>query len=94
MLHDVVTASYQGEYRIEVTFDDGECGVVDFSPYLEREGVFQRFHDMDYFRQFRVNPELGTLTWPDGVDVAPETLYAQATATPLPAWMMPEDTLA
>ncbi len=94
MLHDVVAASYQNDYRVEITFDDGACGIVDFSHYLERGGVFERFHDINYFRQFEVNPELGTLTWPDGIDVAPETLYAQATGTPLPTWMIPEDALA
>jgi hypothetical protein len=31
MMHDVVAASYKGGYKIEVTFDDGNGGVVDFS---------------------------------------------------------------
>jgi hypothetical protein len=91
MIHDVVDASYHGGYQIEVTFDDGAHGIVDFSAYLERAGVFERFRDINYFRNFEINAELGTLTWPDGVDVAPETLYAQATGTPLPAWMISED---
>ena len=26
MLHDVVSAIYQGGYRIELEFDDGQCG--------------------------------------------------------------------
>jgi hypothetical protein len=29
MLHDVVSASYKGGYRIEITFDDGKAGVVE-----------------------------------------------------------------
>jgi hypothetical protein len=94
MLHDVVSASYKGGYRIELTFDNGERGVVDFSPYLRRGGVFTRFRDVSFFREFRVNPELGTLTWADEIDVAPETLYAQATGAPLPDWMTPQEVLA
>jgi hypothetical protein len=31
MIHDVVAASCKGGYKIEVTFDDGNGGVVDFS---------------------------------------------------------------
>jgi len=93
MLHDVVSASYEGGYRIELTFDNGERGVVDFSPYLQRGGVFNRFRDVSFFREFRVDPELGTLTWADEIDVAPETLYAQATGSPLPDWMIPEEVL-
>jgi hypothetical protein len=38
MIHDVVSATYKGGYRIELTFDNGEHGVVDFSPYLQRGG--------------------------------------------------------
>lgn len=87
MIHDVVSASYKGEYRIEVTFDDGKRGIVDFSKYLEKGGVFARFKDIRFFKNFKINEELGVLTWQDEVDVAPETLYAEATQTPLPDWM-------
>ena len=38
MLHDVVSAVYQDGYRIELEFDDGQRGIVDFSRYLERRG--------------------------------------------------------
>jgi len=93
MIRNVVSASYKGGYRIEVTFDNGRRGVVDFSPYPERGGVFQRFHDLSFFREFRVNPELGTLTWAGEIDIAPETLYALATGSPLPDWMTPEEAL-
>ena len=89
MLHDVAKAIYRGEYRIELEFDDGQRGVVDFSKYLERGGVFERFKDIEFFRRFSVNAELGVLTWEDEVDVAPETLYAEATGRGLPAWMEP-----
>ena len=64
--------------------------MVGFSRYLEREGVFQRFKDLEFFRSFSVNAELGALTWGDEVDVAPETLYAEATGRGLPPWMAPQ----
>ena len=94
MLHDVVLATYKGDYRIELTFDNGERGIVDFSPYLQREGVFEKFRDLSFFRGFQVNAELGTLTWDHEIDVAPETLYALATGAPLPDWMTPQEVLA
>lgn len=89
MIHDVVSAVYKGGYCIEVEFDDGKKGVVDFSKYLERGEVFDRFKDLDFFRNFHVNEELGVLTWGDDIDIAPETLYAEATGAPLPAWVEP-----
>jgi hypothetical protein len=90
VIHDVVSAVYKGGYRIEVEFDDGKKGVVDFSHYLERGGVFERFRDIDFFRNFEVNAELGVLTWGNEIDVAPETLYAEATGSPLPSWVEPD----
>lgn len=89
-LHDVVSATYQGGYRIEMEFDDGRCGTVNFANYLNRQGVFQRFRDLEFFRSFTINKELGNLTWGSKIDIAPETLYAEATGTALPAWMKPE----
>lgn len=90
MLHDVVSAVYLGGYRIELEFDDGQRGIVDFTRYLERRGVFERFRDLEFFRSFSVNKELGVLEWGGEIDIAPETLYAEATGTPLPAWMNPD----
>lgn len=89
MLHDVVSAAYEGDYRIELTFDDGKRGVVDFSKYLSKGGVFENFKDIEFFRDFSVNDELGTLTWQKEIDVAPEKLYSEATGTQLPNWMEP-----
>lgn len=91
MIHDVVDAEYRGEYRIEIEFDDGRKGVVDFKGYLERGGVFDQFRDIEFFKRFSVNEDLGTLTWGNEVDIAPETLYAAATDTPLPAWMQADE---
>lgn len=90
MIHDVVSACYKGDYKIEVTFDDGKRGVVDFSKYRLKGGVFERFKDIDFFRNFSVNRELGALTWQDGIDIAPETLYSEATGSPLPDWIETE----
>ncbi len=91
MLHDIVAATYRGEYRIELEFDDGARGIVDFSEYLSRGGVFERFRDIEFFRDFSVSEELGVITWGDEVDIAPETLYAEATGAARPSWMGTEE---
>jgi len=92
MIKDVISAHYKGEYKIEVTFEDGATGIVDFSKYLLKGGVFERFKDIEFFKNFKINEELGVLTWGDEIDIAPETLYAVATSTPLPGWMNLQDT--
>ena len=87
MLKDVVSAIYKGEYNIEVTFEDGVTGIVDFSKFLSNGGVFEKFRNIEFFKNFRINRELGVLTWGSEVDIAPETLYAEATSSLLPDWM-------
>ena len=72
-------------------FDDGKRGVVDFTKYIDQGGVFDRLRDVNLFRQFQINNELGVLTWEGDIDVAPETLYSDATNTPLPEWMNSEE---
>ena len=52
--------------------------------------MFEQFRDLEFFRSFSINKELGVLTWGDEIDIAPETLYAEATGTDLPAWMTPD----
>lgn len=90
MLHEIVSATYQEGYLIELEFDDGRRGTVDFTKYLDRRGVFERFKDLEFFRNFTINKELGVLTWDNEIDIAPETLFAGATGSPLPDWMCPE----
>ena len=87
MLKDVVSAKYKGEYKIELIFEDGVTGIMDFSKFISRGGVFEKFRDVEFFKNFSINNELGVLTWGDEIDIAPETLYAEATRSPLPNWM-------
>jgi len=84
---DVVDAKYVEGYVLELKFENGKKGTYDFSEYVKKGGVFARFSDLSYFKLFYVNKELGVLCWPDGQDVAPETLYHAATGAPLPVWM-------
>ena len=92
MIKDVVSAHYKDGYKIEVTFEDGATGIVDLSKYLLKGGVFEKFRDIEFFKNFKINEDLGVLTWEDEIDIAPETLYAEATNTPLPDWMDLQDT--
>lgn len=78
MILDVVSARYIRDYEIELEFEDGAKGIVDFSQYRNRGGVFSKFNDMEYFKNFRIDKELGVISWENGVDIAPETLYSKA----------------
>ena len=84
---DATDVKYIDGYKLEVSFETGEKGIIDLSEFPKMGGVFSRFADMNYFKQVFINKELGVLCWPDNVDIAPETIYSMATGKPLPAWM-------
>jgi hypothetical protein len=75
MLRDVVEARPVDGYRVYIRFDDGVAGEVDLAALITFEGVFASLRDPERFGELRVAPDLGTICWPNGADVAPETLY-------------------
>ncbi|MEI6222517.1 MAG: DUF2442 domain-containing protein [bacterium] len=75
MLLDIVQVQYIKNYELEIRFENGEHGVVDLYEYCQKGGIFEKLSDKQYFQQVYVNHDLGTICWPDGVDIAPETLY-------------------
>ena len=77
MHHSVVSARYCSGYRIEVRFEDGTSGTVDFTRFVRRGGVFAKLRDVEVFKRFAINPDFGVICWGD-VDIAPETVYAEA----------------
>lgn len=86
MYFDIVSASYKEKYKIALIFENGKSGIVDFQKFIQKGGVFKKLEDLEYFKKFVVNRELGAITWDNEVDVAPETLYCEATKEPLPHW--------
>lgn len=68
----VVKAEYERAFLIHLTFSDGTEGTVDFEEWLEGP-IFEPLRDQDFFRRFFI--EAGALSWPNGADIAPETLY-------------------
>lgn len=69
----VLDARYLDGYCVWLRFDDGLEGEVELSGVL-RGPVFEPLKDPAYFANFTVD---WTLTWPNGADIAPESLYAR-----------------
>lgn len=74
----LIEATPKDGYEVLVRFDDGLSARVDLSYLLEYGGVFEPLRDPEYFRSLHLDPEGGTITWPNEADIAPETLYLHA----------------
>ena len=72
VIPSVIRATYAGDFRIRLTFNDNLQGILDFQAWLDGP-VFEPLKDQSYFRQFFIDG--GTVVWPNGAYVAPETLY-------------------
>lgn len=82
MLHRLVAAEARGAYRLWVRFDDGIEGEVDLADIAGR-GVFQRWTTTPAeFEEVSVDAVSGAPTWPGGLDVAPDRLYAELASEP------------
>lgn len=79
-MQDVIEARYVNRYTLWLRFDDGTQGEVDLSAELYGE-IFEPLKDEAYFKQFRVNPDTGTVEWPNRADFAPEFLYEKVHVT-------------
>ena len=73
--NEVISVEYRRDYVFRVAFDDGLEGDVDLAEYLDAGPVFAPLKDLTFFRQASI--EGGTIAWPNGADIAPETLYEE-----------------
>ena len=69
------------DFKLEVTFTNGEVGLFDCR-HLVSFGVFKALADVGYFR--RVRAEGGTVVWPDEQDICPDTVYQESVRLPAP----------
>ena len=86
-LVDVRSVQPLDEYRVRLVFSDGFERTIDLSPYLKGP-IFEAVRDPDYFRKVQVDPETGTIAWPNGADIDPIVLRYDL----VPAW--PEEDMS
>jgi hypothetical protein len=69
----VIAGEYISEYKIMVGFSDSTTVEIDFQQFLDGP-IFEPLKDINYFRKFILDG--WTISWPNGADIAPETLYS------------------
>jgi len=83
MLKDITEVETLENYHLRLRYENGIEGVVDIAGLIRFTGVFAPLKDPAYFAQVRVNPDLGTICWPNEADIDPDVLYARITGEPI-----------
>ena len=78
----IIRFNVLSRYRIEVSFADGTSGIADLAPRLSQGPLgdgLDALCDQNVFS--KVYLEHGALTWPGGIDLAPDAMYLRIRAS-------------
>ncbi len=72
----ITSAKYLGEYKLQLTFNDGVVKIFDGKDIVLKP-LYQRLQPLTTFQQFELDG--WTVSWENGaIDIAPEYLYEKA----------------
>jgi len=77
----VTAAKHVSDYCVWLMFDDGTEGLADLSDIIHRSGKFAALADRDYFATVAYDAEIHTISWSNGLDLSPESLYRRVKKT-------------
>lgn len=84
----IAHVKHLGDYKLRLTFRNGEVGVIDLADrIIGRQGIYKPLQDTSFFAQVKVDPELGALVWPNDADFDPDVIY-ERTMLPKEKWKL------
>jgi len=72
------------DFHLHLEFEDGVKGEVDIRKLVKFTRIFEPLKDETFFAKVDVNPEWGTIFWPNGADLDPDVLYSMVTGEVIP----------
>lgn len=63
-------------YQLKIYFEDGLKGVIDLTSLIGK-GIFKSWKNQKEFEKVYIDKTSHTITWPNGIDLAPEVLYEE-----------------
>ncbi len=72
---DITHVEVLHDYVVRLRFADGIEKSIDLEPYLHGRVFAEIRSDAAMFASVTVDPDAGTIVWPNGVDLAPDVLY-------------------
>lgn len=88
MYWDIIEVKIKGSRTFKVIFADGLTGEVVIDPSFCK-GVFKPLLDDDMLKQVKV--ENGVITWPNGLDLAPDTMHKEINRSPERRYIIKRD---
>jgi hypothetical protein len=73
-MHWVTSVEYVSGYKLRLGFNDGSTRLADLADHLHGE-IFEPLKNQRLFRTAKLNPDLDTVVWDNGADMAPDFLY-------------------
>lgn len=65
----------KSDYKLCIEFNNGKKKIFDMKPYLNF-GIFRELKNINYFK--KVKSFMGTVVWPHGQDICPDTIYLKS----------------
>ncbi|MDK3157120.1 DUF2442 domain-containing protein [Kamptonema cortianum] len=72
-MNEVIQVKHVKDHTLHVVFDNGMEGEIDLSTYPSKGPIFSPLSNVEYFKRAFI--EGGTIAWPNGADIAPESVY-------------------
>ena len=80
MFCEITSAKHLNDFRMLVSFNNGESRLFDFATIVDRYPVFAPLKDKDTLQQFHISD---TLEWCNGtIDIAPEYIFEHGEPAP------------
>jgi hypothetical protein len=73
-IYSIINCKHLPPYSLQLKFDDGLERVVDLENILEGQ-IYGLLRDEKLFSKVIIDPEIRTVTWPNGADFDPTVLH-------------------
>ena len=81
MLRTIHSVAPEPNYKLRLTYADGETIVVDFTPVIQRGGVFAPLSDPEFFSQVSIGERGRYIQWPGELDFCADALWLEGHAS-------------
>ncbi len=79
MIPKIINIQYKKDYIYHIAYADKSQGDIDFKPFLWGE-AFEELKNKAVFKKAFIDDTTGAITWSNGSDISPETLYQKVLA--------------